>query len=1431
MASIYKRADDCLNQFKLLVKIENEVREAGKTEAQDLGFGELRADEQLARFEMWASNIGVFADGHASLDYRVRDRDDAKQLMIEFLGTLGDFIHRGSNNKAEIVGSSLISIVSKATESLSPNQMQSQDAGAFPSGDGPEQSLSSLSSPFQGTESDSLAAALPPTNLGLFEQRLQVIERTIDRLYRLSKLIRQPSILSHNPKAENFPITDDEDNNIDEQFRKFAVECVAHKFPDVSKELKERLGNGIVTRRKRFLYRQKHQRKLSTRTIMADSKQEQQKGPVPKGDGQSTIRGTRAVLESSNQAMKGPKGTLGGAALPSQTSASGMARTSIHIDMTENDEESNQSTTFTNTPVDPGGTTTFIPDPPKPTPGSKEFECPYCCIILPISYAKASKWRRHVMRDLEPYACVFEKCPDHNLFFRDRSSWIAHMRNTHTTRWVCTSGPHSPCQFRTDQEYEDHMWEAHAGTFTKSQLPLLKKRSRIPSSTTFRACPLCRWRPSEDELRSHLSNLTQDEPPSFDIDKMASERITKHLASHLELLSVRALPWPESPGDESDESVESKHAQEGTDQTEDDSSAIYRAQLVSSSQTSQIHDDEHGSDDSSIVIVDEDSEKNSSTAESYAETWDFIPHPAYYGHDRDPVLQPLLRKWYFDIAPSADAVSVNLPAYIVPVDRDKNFHARTQALKTIRQSLCPDPHVEGSNVKPTSFPRCFAVHGPGGMGKTQVAAQFVTSHRHTFDAVLWVYAENTYKILQDFNSIAIGLGLISEDHIDAKDLYFTRDLVKRWLVNPLKHLDENESPGLERASWLLVFDGVEDGEVLNEFWPYDGPGSILITSRNPHSWSTSLELRPWNVNEATEFLLRITGREVSDEERASAVTIARRLGGLPLALAQMGGIIAHKSMSFGQFLRLYDEKESQQELLQWFVDSARPRPSNYEHNVASVWAFDSLGKGTNLLSVLSMLDPDGIPENLFLDKPAESDHPDLVELKRDYKTAKNELLARSLMTESKREKKIFVHRLVQDVSRTRMTTSEMRSVFLTCVRLISSKWPFESLGWRHGIARWEKCDELFPHVQRLKDLFPEVATSIDSFEDYEFARLLIDAGWYRHERGSPTDAVQFNNVAQGICESMKLRILEDPECASDEPGILSQLNYSLNEIHHNRGCIDLETNDPVNALKYLKLFNEKMIKELGRKPSRNDMRLAISWNELGNAYMLNRNWPKGEECFLKSIEEMKQLRDFQPTMISLPLANLGLAYWLQGKLEDAVETLTKGLEDRQKALGLDDRDSFITGRFFHALGNVRGSQGNQDEALSYHRRTVEHYKITLGNRHHRTADAFVKVADHNIRMHQYEMAEALLNHALEAYSSSNHFLPEKARASFKRAEALRGLGRDEEADLEVSKCFKIYTLLFRELIRSKVANAEYRKTQESELTSKDVTSFIAFWSR
>lgn len=146
--------------------------------------------------------------------------------------------------------------------------------------------------------------------------------------------------------------------------------------------------------------------------------------------------------------------------------------------------------------------------------------------------------------------------------------------------------------------------------------------------------------------------------------------------------------------------------------------------------------------------------------------------------------------------------------------------------------------------------------------------------------------------------------------------------------------------------------------------------------------------------------------------------------------------------------------------------------------------------------------------------------------------------------------------------------------------------------------------------------------------------------------------------------------------------------------------------------------------------------------------MLNRRWQKGEECFKRSIETLRLLKEFKRSTLSLPLVNLGLACWLQGRVSEALATLTQGLRDRQEAFGVNDRISFITGRYLHALGNVTAAMGNQEQSLEYHRKALFHYKHTLGNGHHRTADVFVKVAEHSMRMGQGDNALCVGNPSL-----------------------------------------------------------------------------------
>jgi tetratricopeptide (TPR) repeat protein len=566
------------------------------------------------------------------------------------------------------------------------------------------------------------------------------------------------------------------------------------------------------------------------------------------------------------------------------------------------------------------------------------------------------------------------------------------------------------------------------------------------------------------------------------------------------------------------------------------------------------------------------------------------------------------------------------------------------------------------------------------MGKTQTAAEFVHRNKSGFDVILWVHADEVSKLAHDFKSIAVQMGLVGADSPDSKNQSVTRDIVKQWLVNPVKKFRDSEDDDAERATWLLIYDGADDPAVLDEFWPRGGIGSILVTTRNAVTWGTMRKLQPFSIEEAIDYLLKMTNHEANPEQRTYAVDVARRLGGFPLALSQMTGIMNQRRLTFSQFLAAYNLRESQEMLLNTHLEGGLQHLS-YKHNLATVWGLENLRYGRALLDVMSMLDPDSIAEDILTSMLGQITLPGYPHDSRTYEQAKMELLTCSLIAGERTMKRLSLHRLVQDVAIMQMSPAQLQETFLTTVRIISHLWPYLPFTWRHDVARWSQCEKYFSHIVRLKELTKQISMDGSDVDgQYELARLLTDAGWYHHERGQSILSLEFYDLAQEVCDSIKdiVKAIDRGNRSNSEGLTIRKLDLILVELQHNRGCVAVETSAPKDALKYHKRFNEMMLSEISEGPMvEYDMRLAMSWNEVGNAYAINNKWQKAEECFKISISTMRKLQDYQEVLISLPLANLGLIYWLTNRNNDAELLLLDGLRSREKVYGTDDRESFM----------------------------------------------------------------------------------------------------------------------------------------------------------
>ena len=148
-------------------------------------------------------------------------------------------------------------------------------------------------------------------------------------------------------------------------------------------------------------------------------------------------------------------------------------------------------------------------------------------------------------------------------------------------------------------------------------------------------------------------------------------------------------------------------------------------------------------------------------------------------------------------------------------------------------------------------------------------------------------------------------------------------------------------------------------------------------------------------------------------------------------------------------------------------------------------------------------------------------------------------------------------------------------------------------------------------------------------------------------------------LAYEICEQNSHRDIED---------LLSDIHYSL-------GAVANETNDAKSCF-YHNAALLKIRETITEKNGKNDLRLGIAYNQMGTALMMTNNIVQAATSFQRAIDTYKELSNFNKYMLSIPLANLGLAYWLQDRLEKAYEVLKQGLFDRESMFGKDDHESF-----------------------------------------------------------------------------------------------------------------------------------------------------------
>lgn len=398
--------------------------------------------------------------------------------------------------------------------------------------------------------------------------------------------------------------------------------------------------------------------------------------------------------------------------------------------------------------------------------------------------------------------------------------------------------------------------------------------------------------------------------------------------------------------------------------------------------------------------------------------------------------------------------------------RNPGFTGRSLVLERMRDQL-------GGGMA-VVLPQPQTLYGLGGVGKTQVALEYVHRFMADYDLVWWISSEQTDDVIAGLAELAVRLGAQGGDDMAAASKEAV-DLLRR---------------GVPSDRWLLVFDNADDPERLRRYFPQGGSGHILVTSRN-QAWSQHGDALPVDVFLREESVEHLQRRAPGLSER-DAAQVATAVGDLPLAVEQAAAWIAETATPIDTYLEQLARQAP--EVL------ALNQPAGYPQPVAATWniSIERLEErspaAVRLLQLCAFFAPEPISANLLYSK-------EMIEALKPYDASLQEKLVLgrvireigrfALAKVDQVSNSIQVHRLVQAVIRAQLSEEEQAEARHVVHRILAGARPDDTEPIDNPDT-WPRFAAIWPH------LGPSDARNC---RDHETRRLLIDRVRYLWKRG------------------------------------------------------------------------------------------------------------------------------------------------------------------------------------------------------------------------------------------------------------------------------------------------------------------------------------------
>ncbi|MEU1241718.1 FxSxx-COOH system tetratricopeptide repeat protein [Micromonospora parva] len=406
--------------------------------------------------------------------------------------------------------------------------------------------------------------------------------------------------------------------------------------------------------------------------------------------------------------------------------------------------------------------------------------------------------------------------------------------------------------------------------------------------------------------------------------------------------------------------------------------------------------------------------------------------------------------------------------------RNPDFTGREELLNVLRQRLTDNvtavlPHT---------------VHGLGGVGKSQLAVEYVYKYASDYDLIWWVPAEQPTRIRESLVALARKLDLVSDDVDVSQALETVYDALRT---------------GRPYGRWLLVFDNATRAEDLMPFLSNPG-GHVLITSRN-HNWAgvaDSIEVDVFTREESIE-LIRRRLPELDDEDTDR---LAEQLGDLPLALEQAAAWMLATGTPIDEYLGQLEKRVG--------LLLRESSPASYSTPVVITWglAFDQLAEQTpaalQLLELCAFLGSEPIsirllPMGRYAGLPSLLDATvrDDIQLRRAVRDIGKYGLAKVDATRNS----IQIHRLVQATLRDRLTPADRETYRTAVQKLLAAANPGDPT---EDQEIWPRHAELNPHV---------LASGAIDGESDDIRKVVLDQIRYLYVSGDYESSRELGSIA------------------------------------------------------------------------------------------------------------------------------------------------------------------------------------------------------------------------------------------------------------------------------------------------------------------------------